>query len=163
MMNNSIERKQQIAYKLNIKRHLLELSSFLRKSATESALVSLKESKRILDSLASETPETTHFTIPFKDKKSPKFYAFIESIFNQIPGPMYVWTEHAVVCGLIQIESIMEFNFEFPFTASNNGIVCIITQDLTNELKLSFYNDELDNEELLEVSLIGKDWSRLRY
>jgi len=161
-MNDSMERKQKIAYKVNLKDHLAELSYFNRNPVTEASLLSIEETKKIMNIKISDQAVTTRFTIPFKDKNLKRFSLFIDLLYKQNPGPMFIWTKFSEICGCVKINSIKEFNFQFPFSASSHGIVTIITKNITDKIVFDYYLDEEDKE-MLEVSLIGNNWSAIHY
>jgi hypothetical protein len=60
------------------------------------------------------------------------------------------------------VASIEAIDFTFPFDISPEGIVEFVTEDLSNELLLDYYQDS-DDREMLEVEWQGKDWHSISF
>ncbi len=155
---------QRLAYKRNLQSHLSQLSQLSNREVTESDLLPLElthsireESKRLLN-----TASLHKFKIHFPEKGSARFARFVASLRATNSNPTYIWIEHTNICGLFEIGSISEFNFNFEYSVSTQGIISLLTKDLADNMVLDFFEDS-PGEQFIQIELLGKSWPSCRY
>jgi hypothetical protein len=154
---------QRLAYKKNIQACLSELEQLSKKAPREAALLSLEETQVLRKSamLLSGKP-CKRLKIDFSEKESSRFAEFIHKLYQSNPSPVYIWTTLSNSCGLFEIGSILEFNFGFNFDINREGIISLLAKNMLDKMILDFSEDELGNK-VLEVELIGSNWSMIEY
>lgn len=67
-----------------------------------------------------------------------------------------MWIKNADICGLVELSSIMDFNFNFEFneTGDDNAFISLIRSDYTKEIGLDYYEES--SEHYIEISLINR-------
>lgn len=88
------------------------------------------------------------FRIVFDDKNKLK-----NIVFNKIKQleSVYIFTSFSQDCGVIQIPSLKNFNFDFEFSDDLSGIISLVTLDLKSKILLDFYKE--DNNEIIEIEI----------
>ena len=152
----------RMALNKNLPRHLSELSRLVGREVTREDLMSLEETEAIREQAkrVKLVPFWT-FEIPFADKSSPRFRWLMKGLAALNPTPVYVWTPLSNVCGLLRPVALSDVNFGFDFNLSAEGILVILTADLSDKLLLD-YSEESD-EQKLEIELSGEHWGTARY
>lgn len=155
---------QRLAYKRNIQSHLSQLSHLTNREVTEGDLLPLEtthsireQSKRLLNSSSLHK-----FKIRFPEKLDGRFTTFVRNLHALNSSPVYIWIEHTNTCGLLEIGSIAEFNFKFEYSVSPQGIISLLTKDMTDNMVLDFFEDS-SHEQLIEIELVGRSWPSCRY
>lgn len=159
------DRKRTLGYNREIQRYLLEIKELCLQPAAASDLLSLDHTERIReDSLRSLNGKSTRrIVIDFEQKKTIKFKDYVAKLHDANPHPVYVWTERSNQCGLHQIHSLLEFNFDFRFDVNEQGIIVLLASDLTDNLVLDFsYNERLSRYDLV-IDVLGDHWSAVVY
>jgi len=146
---------------MNIARHLTELSHLTKRQVTEAELLSLEQTRDLRERSASAPKASQKFQIPFAERGSTRFLELIRAAYDRNPGPIYLWTEGAISCGVLKLGSILHFNTAFDFGIERNGVISLVSEDLGSRIVLDFYEE--DGEQILEVELAGSEWGDLRY
>ena len=153
----------KIQYKRSIASYLQELKELTGKDIDPISLCSLEEIEEIRQkSLPIKDANKVEFTMKFVEKSSERFRNFIASLDKANNSSVYVWTDKSNVCGLYRVNSINAINFSFAFDVNTNGIVVFLTDDFEDKLLLDFYRDSKE-EEMLEVVIQGRNWSKISF
>jgi len=159
---NSDERRNRISYKVNLKPYLQELNCFTLKPKSETDLISLDETKKIIErSKSIRKTERNKITIPFKEKQSEHFNNYIQRLQDANSSGIYLWIERANNCGTTLLGSLSEVNWNFEFLCNNNAILILITSDCRDEVLFDFYKE--DDKELLDIETWGVNWSKISW
>lgn len=159
-----INLEQRLSYNYNIKAHLEQLSHLTNRAVTKHDLLSLELTDSIREQslkLLNES-RSIKFEIYFLEKTEARFQAFVKNLVVLNPSPVYVWIEHTITCGLLEIALITEFNFKFEYSVCANGIISLLTKDMMDNLVLDFYEDSL-GERVIDIELIGNNWPSCSY
>lgn len=159
------DRNSIIGYKREIQRYLLELKELCLQPVSTSDLFSLENTERIQrDSLRSlEGKSTRRILIDFEEKKAVKFKDYVAKLHDANSHSVYVWTERTNQCGLHEISSLLEFNFDFRYDVNEQGIVVLLASDLTDNLVLDFSYNERSAKYDLVIDVLGNHWSAVDY
>lgn len=156
------ENKDKIRYKVNLKPHLEELNCFTSKRMEESDLLSIEETKRILEQ-SQQLPQlsTNKFTIPFQEKRSERFKKFVAKLQEVNSSSIYIWIDRTNDCGTSIIGSLSDINWEFDFDCSSNGIFVLESIDLQDRVLFDFFEE--DGQLWLEIEASGIHWSKVNW
>jgi hypothetical protein len=77
-------------------------------------------------------------------------------------SPVYVWTPLSNLCGVLRPIRLRDIDWEFPFVVEAEGIIVILTSDLTDKLLMD-YSQTDEGREILEVEASGEHWGRARF
>ena len=153
--------RERLRYKVHIAHHLTELGHLTNRLVLEGELLTPDRTRALREQMKT-LPEFVHkFTIPFSERQSERFQAFIEQGQHTFPKPVYLWTQYTNECGALRLSSIRDLNFGFDFKVESNGILSLIAEDLTNRMLLDFYED--GQNQLLDIELAGTEWGKLAY
>jgi hypothetical protein len=97
------------------------------------------------------------FSLPFEERKSPKFSSLVKQLHDLNPEPIYLWTSRTNDCGLFKLDDVSKLNFAFPFEINPEGILVITTIDGNDRMLLDF-SGENQSQQLLEVEIRGQNW-----
>jgi hypothetical protein len=154
------ENQLKIAYKINIKKYLRELSCFSLRPITESDLLPVGQSNDILSRIRQLPKDDSHkFTIPFDEKYSVRFFAYIQQLYQTNPSSIYMWSDLSDVCGTCILNSITALNLEFSFDCSTEGIISFRTTDLKDKILFDFYEE--DGQRWLDIETSGMNWPKI--
>jgi hypothetical protein len=150
-------------YLRNIKKHLVELGHFCKTKPIAADLFSLEETENLRKGLrALKATPPYKLTIGFDEKKAKPFLEFVEKLYQEYSGSVSIWTPLTSVCGTYELESIFDFNFGFEFDVHEDGIVGLLTRDLSDYLLLDFFVNDSD-QKVLEVEIFGENWQKASY
>lgn len=79
------------------------------------------------------------FRIPFNNKAELKHIVEEKCKKNE---PVYLYTDLSKDCGLVFLNSIDEFNFEFNFDDEPNGLIILIGIESNYKILLDFYEED---------------------
>lgn len=108
------------------------------------------------------TKHSSKFVIPFADKESPTFSAYIRRLAAAHSGPVILFTPRTASCGAITVPSLDWVNFSFPFDLNKEGILSILTADLSDRMLLDFFQED-EGPNLLEIEVQGDYWPGVRF
>lgn len=155
----STDLTQRLAYKRNLQSHLSQLSQLTHREVTADDLLPLdvthtiqEQSKRLLNSSSHKK-----FKIGFTEKLDAHFATFVRNLQALNSNPIYIWIEHTNECGLLEISSIVEFNFKFEYTVISQGIISLLTKDMSDNMVLDFFEDS-SGERFIQIELAGSSW-----
>lgn len=142
---------QKLTYKRNIENYLVELSRFCKRKPIEADLLSLEETENIRNSSRALTAVPPfRLTMGFDEKMEKRFLDFVEKLYQENPGAVYIWTPLTIACGTYELKSIFDFEFE----ANTEGIVVLLALDFSvNDL----------GQRVLDIDLVGENWKKVRY
>lgn len=87
--------------------------------------------------------------IYFSDKEKLK-KIILDNIKN-FNEEYYLFTSLSKECGVAELESLNDFNFNFDFKDEPSGILSLVNFSITNKILLDYYEE--DNIEYLEVEI----------
>lgn len=155
----------KLMYKKNLRSYLNELGHLTKRTPGESELLSLEftEEERAR-ACKVKAKASLRFEINFKDKNTPKFEMYINSLYVKNPSPIYIWTERSNYCGIFEIPSILEFNFNFNFDVNSEGIIVLLSKNMADKMILDFSPSVSDlSQNQLEIELLGDNWPLVTY
>ncbi|MBM9575787.1 hypothetical protein JWG45_01345 [Leptospira sp. 201903070] len=109
----------------------------------------------------SKSEPKKNINMQFEEKSTKRFKDFIQNLYSKNQNPIYIWTELSNDCGIYEINSILEFNFDFSFDINDKGLIHLLSINLKDEMILDFSNNY--NEYELEVELCGPNWIHIDY
>ncbi|WP_353118217.1 hypothetical protein [Myroides odoratus] len=136
-MLESLEQKKRRLYG---KKYLKEYIGVIKRITTlnehEINLLSIIETDNII-----EKEKTLKFQssskLFFNDKEELKKF-IIEKLNTD---SIYVCTQFSVDCGILMIDSLKVFNFQFDFDDDSSGIITLINSNLEHKVLLDFYEE----------------------
>jgi hypothetical protein len=157
--------KHLIQYKLNIHRYLVELKGLCLKAPLESELLSVQRTEQIRANslVALRGKPVRKIQMSFEDKKAIKFRSYVAKLHLANPHSVFVWTEKSNSCGLYEISSLLEFNFNFEFDVNEQGIVVLLASNLADSLVFDFSYDDRTSTYMLEIDVCGDHWFGIDY
>jgi hypothetical protein len=157
-------RRLKILQKIHMRAHLEELSVLAGRPICAEELESLERTAELGKSARKNflpLAEVT-FEIPFSDRLSERFNAFIHDLHASNASPVYVWVEWTNECGVLMLPSITDIKFGFDFSIETNGVISISTYDRCDRLVLDFFYSD-DGDERMVVSVQGSHWCEINY
>lgn len=158
-----IDRQQELRRRLDLKACLAEFEVLSGRTIREDELLPLdltpsirERSKAVL-----KGKPVKKWNVAFRERCSEQFDRFVDSLFALNPSTVYVWTNRANTCGLLQLGSIRHVNFCFDFSALSDGIVVFLTSDLRDNMLLDW--EEADGDQRLTVELTGENWPSAKF
>uniref|UniRef100_UPI000B0EE6E3 hypothetical protein n=2 Tax=Leptospira santarosai TaxID=28183 RepID=UPI000B0EE6E3 len=145
------ENLKKFRYKLSMSKYIAEISQLYLKPFSKSNLIELEIMEAIRQNVISKSERKKIFTIPFEEKSTEKFKHFVNNLYSKNQNPIYIWTELSNDCGIYEIDSILDFNFNFSFEVNSMGLIHLVSKNLKDQIVLDFSED--NNERLLEVEL----------
>lgn len=157
------ERMKRIAYKINIRKYLMQLSRFCGRDVMESELISLDHMNHIrsLSVKLNDHPKST-ICINKKDLSSQRFRKFIVELYRANTSSIFIWTELTDICGFFQINSILDFTFDIDFDIIPEEVILLLAANFEDKMTIGISNDDLDGM-IIELDIIGKNWPKVVY
>ena len=91
--------------------------------------------------------------LSFEDKSQLK--EIIDNL-SGVAGSILVFTDNSNYCGAARIADLSKFNTQFNFEEEHSGIISILSQDLTNNLVIDFYEEI--GQQFMELEVQGGEW-----
>ena len=142
-MEESLEQKKR---RLFGKQYLSEYQEVINKiTKNDFKILSIVETDKLIEK---ESKLKLRFSkkILFNDKEELKSIIF--NNFNTNDS-VYIFTSLSRDCGVVLIDSIIYFNFNFNFMDDHSGIISLISSDVKNKILLDFYEE--DGLQYLEI------------
>ena len=147
MIENSEQKKRRIMGKQFLPRYMNSLNEILTNKISPDALLSIVETDYFYSQIDYEKKPRIKKTILFSERKNVEKILKAHSIdFNE---RYILWIEDSNHCGVLKLESLNYFNFEFPYDVSKNGIIVLTQIDYKYKILLDFYEE--DNIKYLDV------------
>lgn len=166
-MDREVQRRTEIRRRAEYKRHigayLTELAQLARRTPSEGDLLSLdatEEIRRRAEGLR-EKPCTT-FQVAFEERLSRRFADFIERLYRSNSSPVHIWTHRSNSCGVLRLDSVLEFVPGFAYDVNSEGIIVLLTSDLQDRMTLEFSEDP-QRGRVLDMELCGDHWAAVDY
>lgn len=161
-MSTNVTRR--LAYKRDLKPYLDQLNALVNCKVVESDLLSLEETDSIREKskLMLDVSKVRKFRIDFSEKSGKRFKDFIQCLSEGNSRPLYIWLNYSNSCGLYQLDSIFKFNFDFDYLTVHQGIISLLTNDMSENMILDFFEDS-SGEQVVEIELTGKNWPSCIY
>lgn len=153
----------KLQQKLNLKRYLEELGALTGRVVQADELCSLEQvvvMRQAAKKLAAQ--HAVVFEIPFSDKDSNRFKAFIQKLKDADSSPVYLWTPRTINCGALLVPSVAEIKFDFDFAINDEGIISFTTIDFRDSLLLDFTNTPM-GAQCMRVETQGENWTKVSY
>lgn len=157
-----IERKAEIARKLDMSRYLQDLSLIVGRpvSAAEiEGLDSLEKTRSEAMALLSAAP-THSFRLGLSERDSLRFRQYLAVLSQLNSSRIYVWTELSNRCGLFEIESLSMLNLQLDLELVQGEVLVLLAKNLQDRLTI---NLDLEDEPAWEIDTTGKLWSQARH
>lgn len=150
------QKKRRLYGKNNLDNYLKELNAITNIDVSQKDLLSIVESDKIV--YDDDNSKFYKAKILFNDKE--RLLLFIGDLLKIRDGKGFLSTTYSNDSGLLEINSLKDFNVNFRFDDEHSGLITIVLKDLSNKLLLDFYEE---NQELyLEIETYGDDWSKAR-
>ena len=107
-----------------------------------------------------KTAAVSKKVIPFAEKLSRNFSALIEELELRNPNPVFIWIDATKDCGFVKPIRLSAFRFGFEFDSIPEGIVALITADVSDEMLLDFETDD-QGIEVMTIELHGTSWGHV--
>jgi hypothetical protein len=132
----TIEQKKRRLYgKQYLSAYLLELNKILLIKVDTANLLSIVKTDEIRSYFNLKKLKNS-YKILFNEKDKLKEIVLRNN--ESISGQYYVFTSLSINCGVVKIDSLFDFNFNFPFNALASGVITITKSDLSKEILLDF-------------------------
>ena len=146
-MEESIEQKKR---RLFGKQYLVEYLAIIKKitkykNEDDIKIISIPKTDIVINKNVL-LEKNAVFRIPFNNKTELKHIVVGICKKNE---PVYLYTDLSKDCGLVFLNSIDEFNFEFNFDDEPNGLIIFIGFESNYEILLDFYEE--DGVEYIEI------------
>lgn len=159
MQPTSAERRR----KLNLTPYLAELAALTGRPVEIDELGSPEQAATMRQagrSLVAQSAASVE--IPFGDRVSEQFHAFIQRLHAANPSSISIWTPRTIDCGTLVVPSLAAIHFDFDFTINEDGILSFVTVDLMDRLLLDFSVSSAGNQSMI-IETQGVNWSRVAY
>ena len=154
------ENRNKIRYKVNLKPHLEELNCFTTKTMHESDLLSLDETKKLLDQGQSlRNLNARKFSINFDEIRSERFKKYLLKLQEANPSRVYLWIERTNDCGTSVLNGLLDIKWDFDFSCSDNGVLTLVTLDFQDRILFDFFEE--DGARYLDIEVKGHHWSTI--
>ena len=146
-MEESIEQKKR---RLFGKQYLVEYLAIIKKitkykNEDDIKIISIPKTDIVINKNVL-LEKNAVFRIPFNNKTELKHIVVGICKKNE---PVYLYTDLSKDCGLVFLNSIDEFNFEFNFDDEPNGLIIFIGFENNYKILLDFYED--DDVEYIDI------------
>jgi hypothetical protein len=146
-----------------IKNYLQVLSILTKRPVKKEDLISLEKTLEIIDkSKLIRALASKNFEIDFEDRTSDQFKNFIENLDENKRSPIFIWSKGANSCGLFQVSSLLEINFDFEYEIDGNGVFIFTSADLQDQLLVDFYENN-EGQRKMKIEIYGNLWSKTNY
>lgn len=149
------QKKRRLYGKSYLKEYLKELEAITNIDVSKKNLLSIVESDKITFQTDGKPYKAK---VLFNDKE--RLLIFIGDLLELKDGKAFLSTAYSKDCGLLQLNSLKDFNVNFKFNDEHSGLITIVLKDLSNKLLLDFYEE--NQEQYLEIEVYGDDWSKAR-
>ena len=157
------ELSEKLSSKKELSRHLCELGLLVGRPVHKKELLSLNETESVRNQANQVIRQPVgKFDIPFEKKQETRFLKFIEHLTKVNPNDVYLWTPASNLCGVLRPVPLKTFRITFPFELNPEGIIVILTSDLSDQLLLD-YSQGSNDEQLLEIEVSGERWGDIVY
>jgi hypothetical protein len=157
------ELPKRLHFAKELPRHLAELEVLLKRRIEPPELLSVEETCLIRDQANQITRHPlSRCDVSFVAKQKARFGAFLSSLSEANPAKVYPWTPASNVCGLLKPVALLQIDFSFPFDLNPEGILAILTSDLSDQLLLDYSMGD-HGHPLLEMEWSGTHWGRVPY
>jgi hypothetical protein len=158
-------RERLIRYKQNIKPYLRELHALSLEVPSERDLLTLEATEEVRGNSkeALKGKPVRKVRIDFDEKNTDRFKSYVANLHRVNASPVYIWISKTNSCGLYAISSLLQFNFDFPFDVIREGIIGLLSSDLSDTLTLDFSYDEKSFKYELEIDIFGDHWALIEY
>jgi hypothetical protein len=151
------------AFRNNIAGHLSQLSRLIRATVQATDLLSLEETETIRQN----SKELQYFPswrqkLEFAEKTSARFQMLVKELGRLNSAGVYLWTPLSNVCGVLRPMPLAAVDWGFDFDLIPEGILVILTADVSDKMLLDF-SDTRDGRRELEVEVAGQHWGRARF
>lgn len=153
----------EIKRRLNLNAYLAELAALTGRSIEADELGTPEEAAAIRERARSFSSQAAAcLDIPFTERMSERFHAFVQRLQAANASPVYVWTPRTIDCGALVVSSLVVIHFDFDFTITEDGILSFVTTDLEDRLLLDFSASAAGNQ-LMTIETQGRNWATLTY
>lgn len=141
-----------------MKQHLQELSSLVRSEVARERLLSLEETRSLLENLDSRVyaPKTA-FIVSYGTRLSAAWSAMVRRLEERNPSNVYVQTSLSRDCGLLRPVPLLDVRWDADLFAIEGEILDVGTCDSRDSLLVDMTIDERGMA-VLEVELRGPNW-----
>ena len=145
------QKKRRLFGKQFLPQYLEELNKILKIHVDSTNLSSIVEMDEVRQNILAKKLKYK-FKILFNEKEKLKEIIF--SNIERFNDKYYVFTSYSMNCGILMIDSLQEFNFDFSFEDMRSGIITLTRADLFEEILLDF--NEENGVEYLEIEIYEK-------
>lgn len=149
------QKKRRLYGKSNLNEYLKELEAITKIDVSQIDLLSIVESDKVV---FNGDDKSYKAKILFNDKE--RLLILFGDLLKLKDGKAFLSTEYSKDCGLLEIDSLKDFNVNFNFNDEHSGLITIVLKDLSNKLLLDFYEE--NQQQYLEIKVYGEDWSKAR-
>jgi len=159
------DREKLIRYKQNIKPYLRELHELSLEAPSERDLLTLEATEEVRKNSkeALKGRPVRKVRIDFGEKNTDRFKNYVANLHRVNPHPVYIWISKTNSCGLYAISSLLRFNFNFSFDVIKEGVIGLLSSDLSDTFTLDFSYDEKSFKYELEIDICGDHWALIEY
>ncbi len=130
--------------------YLKDLSRLLLRDVTETELLSIGETDAFLERFSKENLEThLKFTMGFDDKEQLR--ALLLQHITKWTVPYMMYLSNVENCGLIEIPTLYDFNWDFKYSDETHGSVYFKRKDYKEKILLDYYEEY--NEYYLDLEI----------
>ncbi len=137
-MTESYEQKKRRLFGQQNMKNYLGIVEKLTVNLDVPKVLSLIETDKILDE-EKEMELNSSLTLSFSDKSQVK--QFVLKNLRLTVQKIYMITSLSKDCGIIEFESLHNFNFDFNFSDDPNGLISLINYEMSNKVLLDFYEE----------------------
>lgn len=153
----------ELKRKLGLKAHLAELALVLGRPVCVEELGTPKEAAALREGSRNLALQPVMaFEMPFADRMSVRFQAFIAKLHAANPSPIYVFIPSTIDCGAILVPSLTDINFGFDFKINDEGVLSFVTADLADRLLLDLFVSSA-GDQLMTLETQGANWMQVIY
>lgn len=148
IMNNwnenkiSLIKRRTVGKVYYLQSYLKDLTCLLQRKVTSEELFSLNETDTFFES-APEWKIFNKITLNFSNKDV--LLKFIQQNILNWETSYMIYLSDVQYCGLLEIPTLSDFNWNFHFNDEHCGLICFIRKDYKEKIVLDFYEADLNN------------------
>ena len=156
------DRQDLIRRKANLRAHLSDVRCYLGRLVDERELVSVAESRQLIatarEIFERDGRKRVSFDLPFPEKSTPRFLAFVGRIAGAGASGAYLWTARSDACGLCRLDSVRDIDWSFDFGCDPTEMFVLYSSDLSDSLLVEYFESD-EGQQQLRLELSGHRWS----
>jgi hypothetical protein len=154
---------KELRRKLQLKRYLAELAAVTGRQIQADELIGLEQTTKLqADQQKFRTQSFASYEVPLSHITTKRFIDFIDRLSKSNNSNVYLWIMRSMDCGVIRLQSLYDVAWGLDLSASEEGILVFVTDDLEDSLLLDF-SELPTGEQIMTIETKGANWESVTY